>query len=186
MINRPVLTVVFALFAAAPVMLHAQDTAPLGKGYVSVKAGYVVFAEGVDEDDGIYLGLEGYGRVAANLYVGGEVAAASSIALFSDEMTLAPLEVNVKYARGVGSNFVVSGGAGVSYSYAEFLDVSFLEDSQTKDAWLFGGQIFADFVYRINWFGFGIGAKYQLVEDFEEVAADFSNLRVGFQLGFIF
>jgi len=58
--------------------------------------------------------------------------------------------------------------------------------NETSDEWLFGGQIFGDFVYRINWFDFGISAKYQLVQDFEEVAADFSNLRLGFKLGVIF
>jgi hypothetical protein len=177
---------VFAVVAAAPVALHAQDTAPLGRGNVSVKFGYVVFSEGADEDDGFYLGLEGYGRVAGTLYLGGGVAAAYSMALASDEMTLVPLEVNVKYARGVGSNFVVAGGVGLSYAYAEFLDVSLSLPGVTYDAWLFGGQIFGDFVYRIKWFDFGISAKYQLVEDFEEVGADFSNLRLGFQLGVIF
>ncbi|UCC71662.1 MAG: hypothetical protein JSV86_14945, partial [Gemmatimonadota bacterium] len=101
MIKKSVLVAVFALVAVAPVALHAQDTAPLGKGNLSVKFGYVVFSEGADEDDGIYLGVEGYGRVASNLYLGGEVAAAYGMALLSDEMTLVPLEVNVKYARGV-------------------------------------------------------------------------------------
>jgi hypothetical protein len=183
--KKSVSIAVFALVTAVPVALHAQDTAPLGKGNVSVKFGYVVFSEGVDEDDGIYLGLEGYGRVAGNLYLGGEVAAAYSMALASDEMTLVPLEVNVKYARGVGSNFVVAGGVGLSYSYAEFLDVGLAPDV-TSDTWLFGGQIFGEFVYRINWFDFGISAKYQLVKEFEEVAADYSNLRLGVQLGVIF
>jgi hypothetical protein len=187
--KKPFHLVVFALVAAAPVALHGQDTAPLGSGNVSVKFGYVVFAEGAEEDDGVYLGLEGYGRVAANLYLGGEIAAASSFTLFGDEMRLVPFEVNVKYARGVGSNFVVAGGAGLSYSAASFCEVGFfascdLQDSE--DAWLFGGQIFGDFVYRIKWLDFGISAKYQLLQDFEEVAADFSNLRLGLQLGFIF
>jgi hypothetical protein len=186
MMKKSVLVAAVALVAAAPVVLHAQDTAPPGKGNVSVKFGYVVFAEGANEDDGIYLGLEGYGRVAGNLYLGGQVAAAYSIGLFGDDMTLVPLEVNVKYARGVGSNFVVAGGVGLSYSYAEYLEVMIPGPSVTHDAWLFGGQIFADLVYRINWLDFGISAKYQLTQDFEEVGADFSNLRLGVQLGVVF
>jgi hypothetical protein len=185
MMKKSVLVAVFAL-VAAPVALHAQDSAPLGKGNVSAKFGYVVFSEGADEDDGIYLGLEGYGRVARNVYLGAEVAAAYSMALFSDEMTLVPLEVDAKYARGVGSNFVVAGGVGLSYSWAEYHDVRLLEPNVTSDAWLFGGQIFGDFVYRISWFDFGISAKYQLTQDFEEVGADFSNLRLGVQLGVVF
>ena len=185
--NKAFLASVVALVAATPVALHAQDTAPLGKGAVSVMFGYVVFSEGADELDGIYLGLEGYRRVGTNLYLGAEVAQASSIAaVFGDEMTLVPLQINVKYARGVGSNFVVAGGAGLSYSYAEYYDFRILDPSVTSNAWLFGGQIFGDLVYRIKWFDFGISAKYQLVEDFEEVSADFSNLRLGIQAGVIF
>jgi hypothetical protein len=186
MMSKSVPIGVFALCAAAPLALHAQETAPLGRGTVSVTFGYVVFSEGVVEDDGFYLGLEGYGRVARNLYLGGGVAAAYSMALSSDEMTLVPLEANVKYARGVGSHFVVSGGVGLSYSSAEFLDVRLGEPNETSNAWLFGGQIFTDFVFRIEWFDFGVSAKYQLVQEFEEVAADYSNLRLGVQVGVIF
>lgn len=186
MMKRSVLLAVFAFVAAAPVPLRAQDAAPLGKGNVSAKFGYVVFSGGAVEDDGIYLGLEGYGRVAGNVYLGGEVAAAYSMALFNDEITLVPLEVNVKYAKGGDSGFVVTGGAGLSYSYAEFLDVIIPGPSVTRDAWLFGGQIFAELVYRVNWLDFGISAKYQLTQDFEEVGADFRNLRLGVLLGVVF
>ncbi len=176
----------FIIMIAAPMSLYAQDTAPLGKGSLAIKGGYVVFDEGVVEDDGIYLGLEGYGRVAANLYVGGEIAAASSISLFSDEMSLVPIEVNAKYARAVGSNVVLAGGGGLSYSYAEFREEVFLGPDVEETSWLFGGQVFGDLMVTVSRFAFGIGAKYQLVQDFEEVAADFSNIRVGVLLGIVF
>jgi hypothetical protein len=176
----------FAFAAAKPVALYAQDSAPLGKGSVSVKLGYVVFSEGVVEDDGIYLGLEGYARVAGNLYLGAEVAAAYSMAILTDEMALVPLELNLKYARGVGSYFVLDGGVGLSYARAEFHDRILGAPSVTYHEWLFGGQIFGDFGYRVNWFYFGISAKYQLLQGFEAVEADFSNLRLGAQLGIVF
>ncbi len=180
------LSAAFVILVAAPSSLHPQDTAPLGKGSLAIKGGYVVFDEGVVEDDGIYLGLEGYARVAANLYVGGEVSGASSVSLFSDEMSLIPIEVNAKYAGAVGSNVVLAGGIGLSYSYAEFQEDVFLGPDVDETAWLFGGQLFGDLMIIVSRFALGIGAKYQLVQDFEEVAADFSNIRVGVLLGIVF
>ncbi len=180
------LSAAFVITVAAPLSLYAQDTAPLGKGSLAIKAGYVVFDEGVVEDDGIYLGLEGYGWVAANLYVGGEVSGASTVSLFSDEMSLIPIEVNAKYARAVGSNVVLAGGGGLSYSYAQFREDVFLGPDVDETSWLFGGQVFGDVLVTVSRFAFGIGGKYQLVQDFEEVAADFSNFRVGLLLGVVF
>lgn len=180
-----VLTAAVALLAA-PMTLRAQDTAPLGKFDVAIKFGYVVFSEGVTEDDGFYLGLAGYGRLAANVYVGAEVAGASTVTLFTDEMTLLPLELNVKYARPVGSHFVLAGGAGLTYARAEFHDEGVIGPDVVYEEWLFGGQVFADFVYRVKWFELGISAKYQLMGDFAQVPADFSNFRVGLKVGVVF
>jgi hypothetical protein len=174
------------LLMGAPAALPAQDPAPLGRIDLGIKLGYVVFSQGVTEDDGLYLGLSGYGRVAANVYVGAEVAGASTITLFTDEMTLMPLELNAKYARAVGSHVVVTGGAGASYSRAEFHDESVIGPNAVYEEWLFGGQAFGDLVFRFAWFQIGINAKYQLIQDFAQVPADFSNLRLGLQAGVIF
>lgn len=180
-----VLTAAVSLLAA-PVTLHAQATAPLGNVDVAVKFGYVVFSKGVVEDDGIYLGLAGYRRVAADFYLGAEATAASTVTIFTDEMSLAPLELNVKYTRPVGSTFVLAGGAGLSYARANFHEENVIGPDSTYHEWLFGGQVFADFVFRAQWFALGVNAKYQLLQDFKRVPADFSNLRLGLQVGVIF
>jgi hypothetical protein len=177
-------TVVFLLAGSATV--HAQDPAPPGKIDFALKLGYVVFSKGVTEDDGIYLGLAGYRKVAANIYLGAEATAASTITLFTDEMSLAPLELNVMYARAVGSNFLLAGGAGLSYARAKFHEEHVLVPDVTYHEWLFGGQAFGDFVCRIKWFALGVNLKYQLLQDFEQVPADFSNFRLGLQAGVIF
>jgi len=174
------------LLLAAPAALYGQDRAPLGKVDIGVKLGYVAFSEGIEEDDGVYLGVAVYGNVAPYLYVGAEAAAASSMGVFDDEMRLAPFELNVRYARGIGSSFIFAGGAGLTYAYAEFQVDIFDGEDLKYDEWLLGGQIFADLVFRIAWFDLGVNAKYQLVQDFEPVEADFSNLRLGLQAGVIF
>jgi hypothetical protein len=173
----------FTILLVLPPALEAQDPAPLGRFDGGLEVGYVVFSEGVGEDDGAYLGIAGYANVAPRIYLGLEVAAASSIGFFSDEMAIQPLELNVKYARALGSRFVADGGAGLSYSFAQFEeDVVAGPDVAHEDA-LFGGQIFADLVFRIGWFRLAAGAKYHLVQDFDDVPADFDNLRLGVRLG---
>ncbi len=62
----------------------------------------------------------------------------------------------------------------------------FLGPDVDETSWLFGGQVFGDVLVTVSRFAFGIGGKYQLVQDFEEVAADFSNFRVGLLLGVVF
>ncbi len=182
--NAFVVTTVIVVLAC-PVALPAQD-APLGKLDVAVQFGYVVFSAGAVEDDGIYLGLAGYGRVAANVYLGVEAASSANMTVGTDEMSLTPLEVNVKYARAIGSGLVLAGSAGVSYARAEFLDHRIPGPDVKYDEWLFGGQLGADLLFRAARLALGVNAKYQLVQDFEQVAADFSNLRIGLQAGVVF
>ena len=52
--------------------------------------------------------------------------------------------------------------------------------------WLLGGQVFADIAFRAAWFALGADVRYQLLQEFEQVPADFSNLRLGLQAGVIF
>lgn len=180
-----VLTLAVSLLAA-PVTLLAQDGAPLGNGGVAVRFGYVVFSKGVVENDGVYLGLAGYRRVAPDFYLGAEATAASTVTLFTDEMSLTPLELNAKYTRAVSSSFVLAGGAGLSYARANFHEEHVLSPDTTYHEWLFGGQVFGDLVFRVKWLALGVNAKYQLLQDFKRVPADFSNFRLGLKAGVIF
>lgn len=98
-----------------------------------------------------------------------------------------PIEVNVKYAREFASNSVVDFGAGFSYSYTELTHQVFLGAvTEERDDWLFGGQIFADLSYKINWFSIGVNAKYQITQSFKDEGLDLSNFRLGVHIGVIF
>lgn len=200
--------------------VHAQEKAPLGKGNFAVKVDYIAFTDDhwsdSGDDEGIYLGLEGYFEVIPNLYLGGEVGTAANFDLdftplfagvilretdteeiegTEDDINFLPVEVNLKYAMEAASNFVVDFGAGLSYSYVE-LDrpVYFLMDdestvtrrTETRDEWLFGAQVFADVTYKIRWFSIGVNGKYQITEDFKDDDFDLSNWRLGAQIGIIF
>ncbi|MEW6601734.1 MAG: outer membrane beta-barrel protein [Nitrospirota bacterium] len=151
----------------------AAQEPPLGLGNIAVKLSYISFTE--DEDTGIYAGLEGYGEIRPNLYLGAEVGYANSI---SEADTFVPIELNLKYAIKVASDFVIDIGAGGSYNYVE-------EEHRDSD-WLWGLQFFADLNYKLNKFFMGIQAKYQQTEHYKDTDTDFNNWRFGGKIGIMF
>ena len=67
--------------------LHAQERAPLGKGNLAVKLDYIAFTDDffknppdrtweADDTSGC-VGLEGYGKIAPDLYLGGEIGSSA-------------------------------------------------------------------------------------------------------------
>jgi hypothetical protein len=179
-------------FVMASATVQAEVVAPLGKGNFALKFDYIVFTDGFfdnpgPEDDGLYIGLEGYGQITSNLYVGGEIGQAANITIVGEDINFVPIEVNIKYARDLARNLVVDFGAGLSYSYVELRTVSFFRPVPVeRDDWLFGGQIFTDLSYKINWFYFGVHAKYQITQSFKDEGLDLSNFRLGAHIGVIF
>lgn len=173
--------------------VQAQKKTLLGNGNFAVKLDYIQFTDDYfdasgRENDGLYLGLEGYGKITSNLYLGGEVGQGHNIDFWGGEdITFVPIELNLKYATEPARNLVVDFGAGVSYSYVELRSYTlFSSVSIKRDDWLVGGQIFADLTYKIWWFSVGVNAKYQMTEDFVDSDVDLSNWRLGFQLGVVF
>jgi len=184
--------IVFVMTSAA---LHAQERlpqrVPLGNGNFAVKLDYIAFTDGYfdkpgHEDDGLYIGLEGYGRIYRNLYLGGEVGGAANITIFGEDISFFPVEVNLKYAIEAARNFAVDFGAGVSYSYAKLQDHSLFGSDRERSDWLFGGQFFAELTYKIDWFSIGVNAKYQITQGFRDEDFDLSNWRIGAQIGVVF
>jgi hypothetical protein len=179
-------------FVMTSTVVSAQEKAPLGKGNFAVKLDYIAFTddyfdESGNEDDGLYIGLEGYGEITPNWYLGGEVGTGTNIDLGGESITFVPIEVNLKYAKEAARNFVIDFGAGLSCSYVEIQYRPFFGAAQEeRDDWLFGGQVFADLTYKIQWFSIGVNGKYQITEDFKDEGVDLSNYRLGVQLGIVF
>ena len=181
------------VFLMTSAVLHAQEKrVPLGNGNFAVKLDYIAFTDsGFDkrgtEDDGLYIGLEGYAKILPNLYLGGEVGGAVNVDVFGEEISFFPVELNSKYAIELARNFVVDFGAGVSYSYAKLQERSlFFGSGRERSDWLLGGQFFADLTYKIQWFSIGVNAKYQITEGFRNEGINLNNLRIGAQIGVVF
>jgi hypothetical protein len=174
------------IFIATSANVNAETKASLGKGNIAVKFDYIVFTDSQldSEDDGIYIGLEGYGRIMPNFYLGGEVGQAINVAVSGEDISFFPIELNVKYAFETVRNLVLDFGAGGSYSYAEIQHQTPFGD--TQDDWLFGAQFFTDLTYKIRWFTMGINAKYQITEQFKDESLDLNNFRLGIQFGAAF
>lgn len=170
----------------------AMEKAPLGNGNFAVKLDYIVFTDSYfdrhgNQDDGLYLGLEGYAKITPNLYLGGEIGTGSNIEIAGEEITFIPCELNVKYATEAARNLVMDAGAGLSYSSVELQYSALLGSAQaSRSDWLFGGQVFADLTYKIHLFTIGFNGKYQITDNFKAEGIDLSNFRLGVQMGMAF
>jgi len=179
-------------FVVASTSVTAQQKAPLRNSNFVLKLDHIVFTdshfdEAGNANDGLYIGLEGYGNITPNLYLGGEIGVGTNIEIGGEEITFIPVELNMKYAKEAARNFVVDFGAGLSYSSAEIQYRPLFGAAQEKRSnWLFGGQVFVDLTYIINWFSIGVNGKYQITEDFKDESIDLSNYRLGVQLGIMF
>jgi opacity protein-like surface antigen len=199
------LMVVLVLMATT---VYATEKYALGNSHIALKVDYFSFTDDVfdevDLDAGPYIGLEGYYGIMPNLYLGLEAGWAGTSndghidAIDADvdvDVNYVPIELNLKYALEVSPAWVISLGAGVSYSWFDVqVDVDDFGDADTDD-WVFGGQVFADLTYKLNnqWF-IGINGKYQFTEDLdfeiegEDVDTDSNanNWRAGAQVGLMF
>lgn len=184
--KRCLLLLIGIVFILSPAVIQAEQKAPLGTGNFALKLDYITFTdEGWSDNDdaGLYLGVEGYGKITPNVYLGGEIGTAANVSILGEDISFIPVELNVKYAKEVATNVIADFGAGASYSYTEVTD-TFSDES--IDDWLFGGQVFADLTYKIGRFTIGVNAKYQMTEDFKDSDVDLSNWRLGLQLGGLF
>jgi len=190
--KRLFLFLIALVFAVASTAVYAAERAPLGKGNFALKLDYIIFTDshfdrGGNQDDGLYVGLEGYGEILPNLYLGGEIGQAANVEMAGEEISFVPLELNMKYATEVAPKLVIDFGGGISYSYVELqYQVPFGPLQPERDDWLFGAQFFADLTYKINWFSIGLNAKYQITEDFRNEDLDLNNFRIGVQIGIMF
>lgn len=191
--KRVLLIAICMVFVMATAALHAQEKAPLGNSNFAVKLDYIAFTDSHfdelgNQDDGLYIGIEGYANISPNLYLGGELGTGTNIEAFGgEEITFVPVELNLKYAKEADNNFVVDFGAGVSYSYAELEYQTFLGSVRDeRDDWLLGAQFFANLTYKIHWLSIGVNGKYQITEDFRDENIDLNNYRLGVQLGIVF
>ncbi len=175
---------------ACPV--HAEQRELLGTWNAALKLGVGAFTDEYfkESDHTTFVELEVYRRISSNVYFGVNVGSTfideNIFDLYTADGDFYPLELNAKYAMDLGSNFVIDGGGGVSYSHAKIhIERLFSEDFHESD-WLLGAQVFADLTYKIHWFSLGLYGKYQVTQDFKDLNADFSNWRTGLSIGVLF
>ncbi len=178
--------------------LVKADDAPLGLASLAVKIDQVQFTNSTLNDadikDGAYVGVEAYLNLKENLYIGGEVGHAKAEGTMATtsgprdtEASYTNLELNLKYLVEGESNFLIDFGAGLAYIRGEEeLKSTTWAASSTRDDWMMGGQVFADFNYTFSSFFAGANIKYQITEDSDETSYDYTNYRYGVQFGIMF
>lgn len=181
------------LFASTATMVHAQDKTPaLGWANFAIKANYVQFTSSLWDDNDLknapYVALEGYGSVYRNLYLGGEIGygqAAGTVTGVNTELTIVPLEMNLKYVLDFSDTVKLDLGGGLSYTWAEgkVFSTTITGTKQKDGAW--GGQAFIDLQFVVKRFFFGANFKYQATQ---EILTDgnLNNFRGGIQAGIMF
>lgn len=192
--KRVVLIVLGMVLVMTCARAQAQEKLPLGNTNFTVKLDYIVFThrhfDPPEEDDGLYLGLEGYKQITQNpnWYLGGEIGSAANITVFGgEEINFIPVELNGKYAKEIAPNLIADFGGGLSYSYVELqYRHVFLPHENERDGWLLGAQFFADLTYTMGRLCVGVNAKYQITEDFKDEDLDLNNWRLGVQIGLTF
>lgn len=187
-----VLLLAGVVFFLGAVSAQAILVAPLGPSYAAVKIDSVHFTDSFAEDLGVetalYLGIEAYVETTPDLYFGGEFGYANpdgSEGGVDTEITFIPFEVNLKFAKEVAPRVVLDLGGGLSQIYVD-QKITIGASSDSKDDWLFGGQIFFDFNYVLEKMFVGFHGKYQFTGEFTGQDNDYINWRVGGSFGLTF
>jgi hypothetical protein len=205
--------IVFSLFFLTLISttgVYAEETIRPERGIVALKTDYLAFTDSdlkkFGPEDGLYVGLEAYAKMSTNLYLGGEIgyfqrdgcgcmviSGADNNPVRCDvesELTLIPVEVNMKYNVGrLTEKGMIMLGAGVSFNYAD-METSTTGFSTDEDDWLLGAQVSFDIHFDFERFFLGINGKYQISEkmEFNEIDTDvhIDNWRIGGQIGMRF
>lgn len=164
---------------------------PLGYSHVSVHTGTAIFTDdNVDNlgvDDGNHSGVAIYVSVNPRLYLGAEVSfleEESNSILGKIELELMPVEINLKYSKGVNEHLVLDLGGGVSKTFIEEKITS--ATFQRRSAWQHGLQAFAGINLLMSDFFAGFSVKWQTMDDFKASSYDYNNIRLDFRLGMMF
>ena len=166
---------------------YAADKITLGKNNFAIKLDSINF-DNKNTDDGVYVGAEGYKEIEKNLYLGAEVGYTSTDgkvtiygATVNSDTIFLPIEINLKYAVRIIDQLIIDFGIGGSYNYSKE-EIS----GSSKDEWLFGGQGFGDINVTIGKVFLGINAKIQFTDKGRDTGKNYSNQRIGGQIGVIF
>ena len=212
--RRCMFMLIGAVFVLSPAVIQAEQKALLGTGNFAVKIDYISFSDSfysdIHDEESAYVGIEGYGRIAPNIYFGGELgySSVSSSDVFSsiiyglfgaehDEVyaDFTFLELNAKYAKDLGRYFVFDAGGGLSlnnvnasFETHDWIDVGgtnihTVTSKREESQWLPGAQIFADLAFKFHWFMLGLNGKYQVTSDFEDSASGYKFSLNNWRLG---
>lgn len=179
---------------------YGENGAPLGRGSVALHISSINFTDGeledLDVDSETLISLAAYFAIQPNLYLGGEVgftnldeSTTSGAFTLETDLDYVPFEINLKYVTDFQQGLMASLGGGFSLNYVDGKVSQAFPGTilvSKGDEVLLGGQIFCDLIYRTGSLFFGANLKYQLTEELDDLDFDFSNFRIGGQIGLVF
>jgi hypothetical protein len=178
--------------------VYAADSAPLGAGYFSIKLGQIQLIDDeeywefndIEEDN--YVAINWYGYLGRDFYLGLELGYAKftgEVVGIDTDLTMIPVELNLKYVLDMTRNIQFDFGIGVGLitTYGTVIWpplIGSIEDFfHTRS--VLSAQGFADFNFKLKRFFVGAHAKYQIVEDLIDTI-NLDNYQVGVHIGLTF
>ncbi len=160
----------------------------LGQNNFAIKVDHMHFDDS-KTDNGIYVGAEGFKEVDKNLYLGFEAGYTSNDgkvkqfgATLNSDVIFIPIELNLKHVVRIANNVMIDVGIGGSYNYVK----EELSGADSLDEWLFGGQGFADMNVTVGKVFMGVNYKIQFTDKGRDTGKNYSNQRIGGQIGIVF
>ncbi len=183
-------------------MLYASvcyaSSESLGIGNFSIKVDQIQFIDDLefwefnDIEKGYYAAIDWYGHLGRNFYFGAEVGYTSITGEafgIDTEITVIPVEINLKYALAAIQAVQLDFGIGASHLtvYGEVIVPPMIGSINTffHTRSIYGGQGFINFNFKFKRFFWGANAKYQITEDLVK-GLNLDNYRVGVHVGLTF
>lgn len=184
---------VLAMMLACGVVLGAGGRAAAeipwtDRSDVALTFGALTYTESGSGDSGPVIGLEGRTPLARRWTIGAAVAAGSDIGMFTDELSLTSLELNVARVLPVSTRVAAAVGGGLAAIRGNHRDVVWFGDDDDVDTagWVLGAQIGAGLDWIPGWFVVGLKASYQFTQEFEDFGWGLDNRRITLRVGVAF
>jgi hypothetical protein len=172
--------------------VNGESSEPLGTGHLSIKVNQIDLRDESDIwqlndlDTANYVALDWYGNLGQNFYIGGELGHAKFTGEAmgtSTEITMMPLELNLKYVLDLVEAIQLDFGVGVSYTYLDGKVAPGTITGIADDEFIGGAQGFVNFNFVFKRWFIGANATYQVTKKLTK-GVDLDNYRYGIHVGF--
>jgi hypothetical protein len=150
---------------------------------ITLTFGTLGYTESGESESGMVIGIEARTPLARHWSIGAALAGGSDFSLFSDELSINSVELNVARLLPISDRAAVNLGGGLAAVYGDYYDFVLFGDDVDTEAWILGGQLFGGLDFAPGRFVVGVKALYQLTQEFENLGWGLDNYRLTMRAG---